>query len=125
MLPLCARSHQQYKRGTYRGLQWLAAPPHCQSMKQATIGRFFTKPGGVKASEKASTVQSAHGEREALKSVNSVERKRIREVTLQSKKKPTSCGPRNLMPNNSLYTSRILQNADGSSRAYSMCRNVP
>ncbi len=59
-------------------------------MKQATIGRFFTTPSGVKASDTAkASPQIQTGSREALKNVNSVEKKRVREVPLQSKK--TTC----------------------------------
>lgn len=87
---MCARCHYQYIRGAQRGLHWLAGPPQGSKMKQASIGRFFTKPNGPKASNKAPTsVQANGGNREALKTVNSLEKKRVREVTPRSKK--TTC----------------------------------
>jgi hypothetical protein len=90
VLPLCARCHPINCRGTQRGLLFVAAPSKRSEMKQATIGRFFTNPSGAKASEKsAASPQAQSGSREALKSVNSLEKKRVREVMLQSKK--TTC----------------------------------
>lgn len=55
-------------------------------MKQASIGRFFAKPNGTKVSNKAPTNAQANENRVALKTVNSLEKKRVREVTLRSKK---------------------------------------
>ncbi|CAL8463942.1 g3477 [Coccomyxa elongata] len=49
-------------------------------MKQASIGRFFAKPNGIKASNKDPTNAEANENREALKTVNSLEKKRVREV---------------------------------------------
>ena len=90
VLPLCARCHHHCIRGAQRGLHWLAGPPQGSKMKQASIGRFFTKPNGPKASNKTPRgAQTDEGNRETLETVISLEKKRVREVTLRSKK--TTC----------------------------------
>jgi hypothetical protein len=53
-------------------------------MKQSTLGNFFTKPAAVKGAEKPTAAcQAKKSENGVLKDVNTDERKRVREVSLE------------------------------------------